>query len=138
MTQQNHLFLSCPIATVTRDFSNLELLCYDFFSQYINISIIIIIIIHISTIFTDERSSAEEKRAFSNLVLLFSELIRCDVFSHDAYMCTLISRGDIANTMSAPRLASAPPSVEQPGSVRDKADTPVIKEEVSRTFPLRP
>lgn len=32
---------------------------------------------------------------FTNLVHLFSELIRHDVFSHDAYMCTLISRGDL-------------------------------------------
>ncbi|XP_045472646.1 mediator of RNA polymerase II transcription subunit 12 isoform X2 [Harmonia axyridis] len=36
-----------------------------------------------------------KKTAFSNLVHLFSELIRRDVFSHDAYMCTLISRGDL-------------------------------------------
>ncbi|KAK9870736.1 hypothetical protein WA026_008304 [Henosepilachna vigintioctopunctata] len=37
-----------------------------------------------------------KKTAFSNLVHLFSELIRRDVFSHDAYMCTLISRGDLS------------------------------------------
>lgn len=37
----------------------------------------------------------QKKTAFSNLVHLFSELIRRDVFSHDAYMCTLISRGDL-------------------------------------------
>ncbi|KAJ8916222.1 hypothetical protein NQ315_016361 [Exocentrus adspersus] len=36
-----------------------------------------------------------KKTAFSNLVHLFAELIRRDVFSHDAYMCTLISRGDL-------------------------------------------
>ena len=29
---------------------------------------------------------------FSNLVLLFYELINHEVFSHDAYLCTLISR----------------------------------------------
>ena len=29
---------------------------------------------------------------FSNLILLFYELICHDVFSHDAYLCTLISR----------------------------------------------
>lgn len=33
-----------------------------------------------------------------NLVLLFSEFTRHDVFSHDAYMCTLISRGDLSIT----------------------------------------
>ncbi|XP_071052506.1 mediator of RNA polymerase II transcription subunit 12 isoform X3 [Onthophagus taurus] len=37
----------------------------------------------------------QKKTAFTNLVHLFSELIRRDVFSHDAYMCTLISRGDL-------------------------------------------
>ncbi|XP_008193999.1 mediator of RNA polymerase II transcription subunit 12 isoform X1 [Tribolium castaneum] len=37
----------------------------------------------------------QKKTAFSNLVHLFAELIRRDVFSHDAYMCTLISRGDL-------------------------------------------
>lgn len=40
-----------------------------------------------------------------NLVLLFSEFIRHDVFSHDAYMCTLISRGDLSVT-AASRLHS--------------------------------
>lgn len=35
----------------------------------------------------------ESRMAFSNLVLLFSELIRCEVFSHDQYMCSMISRG---------------------------------------------
>ncbi|XP_060517503.1 mediator of RNA polymerase II transcription subunit 12 isoform X2 [Cylas formicarius] len=38
---------------------------------------------------------AQKKTAFSNLVHLFAELIRRDVFSHDAYMCTLIARGDL-------------------------------------------
>ena len=32
---------------------------------------------------------------FSNLVLLFHELICHDVFSHDSYLCSLISRGDV-------------------------------------------
>lgn len=39
--------------------------------------------------------SPQKKTAFTNLVHLFYELIRRDVFSHDAYMCTLISRGDL-------------------------------------------
>lgn len=43
-------------------------------------------------------SNFESKQAFSNLILLFGELIRCDVFSHDLYMCTLISRGQFANS----------------------------------------
>lgn len=43
---------------------------------------------------------------FFNLVLLFCELIRHDVFSHNMYMCTLISRGDLALDVHGPR----PPS----------------------------
>ncbi|XP_076661232.1 mediator complex subunit kohtalo [Halictus rubicundus] len=42
-----------------------------------------------------DNTSAQSKVQFTNLVHLFSELIRHDVFSHDAYMCTLISRGDL-------------------------------------------
>ena len=37
---------------------------------------------------------------FANLVLLFYELICHDVFSHDAYLCALISRGDVMGPMS--------------------------------------
>ncbi|EMP37989.1 Mediator of RNA polymerase II transcription subunit 12-like protein [Chelonia mydas] len=43
-------------------------------------------------------NSGYEKTEFVNLVLLFCEFIRHDVFSHDAYMCTLISRGDLSVT----------------------------------------
>uniref|UniRef100_A0A8B9Q6H4 Mediator complex subunit 12L n=1 Tax=Apteryx owenii TaxID=8824 RepID=A0A8B9Q6H4_APTOW len=46
-------------------------------------------------------NSDHEKTEFVNLVLLFSEFIRHDVFSHDAYMCTLISRGDLSITATA-------------------------------------
>lgn len=49
----------------------------------------------------DERNPRNENRiAFSNLVLLFSELIRCEVFSHDQFMCTLISRGYFSDSSS--------------------------------------
>lgn len=43
----------------------------------------------------DENPSQANRTMFTNLVHLFAELIRHDVFSHDAYMCTLISRGDL-------------------------------------------
>ncbi|XP_064639525.1 mediator of RNA polymerase II transcription subunit 12-like protein isoform X2 [Lineus longissimus] len=43
----------------------------------------------------EDAANPENKRAFSNLILLFCELIRHDVFSHDAYISTLISRGDL-------------------------------------------
>lgn len=46
-------------------------------------------------------NSEYEKTEFVNLVLLFGEFIRHDVFSHDAYMCTLISRGDLSVTAAS-------------------------------------
>lgn len=46
-------------------------------------------------------NSGYEKTEFVNLVLLFGEFIRHDVFSHDAYMCTLISRGDLSVTAAS-------------------------------------
>ena len=45
----------------------------------------------------EDKYSAENRLAFANLVLLFAELINHDCFSHDAYMCTLISRGDLVS-----------------------------------------
>ncbi|XP_072474419.1 mediator of RNA polymerase II transcription subunit 12-like protein isoform X5 [Notamacropus eugenii] len=52
-------------------------------------------------------NSEYEKIEFVNLVLLFCEFIRHDVFSHDAYMCTLISRGDLS--LSATTRPRSPP-----------------------------
>lgn len=51
-------------------------------------------------VYEDSSANAENKQLFSNLVLLFGELIRCEVFSHDIYMSTLISRGQFINTPS--------------------------------------
>ncbi|KAJ8310216.1 hypothetical protein KUTeg_012081 [Tegillarca granosa] len=51
----------------------------------------------------DENLPEDNRQGFANLIQLFSELIRHDVFSHDAYMCTLISRGDL---MSSPAVMS--------------------------------
>ena len=48
----------------------------------------------------EDNGSSQNKNHFKNLVHLFSELIRNDVFSHDAYMCTLISRGDLLHPPS--------------------------------------
>ncbi|XP_045454352.1 mediator of RNA polymerase II transcription subunit 12-like [Melitaea cinxia] len=54
------------------------------------------------------------RQQFANLVHLFGELIRRDVFSHDAYMCTLISRGDLISptepTSSGNAHTVAPPA----------------------------
>nr|KAG5692294.1 hypothetical protein BaRGS_009504 [Batillaria attramentaria] len=64
----------------------------------------------------EDHSSEDEKQAFRNLILLFHELILHDVFSHDAYMCTLISRGDLLCSPSLMQAAdsAAPSSVKSP------------------------
>ena len=51
-----------------------------------------------SCLFSDYNPTVENKLAFANLVLLFCELIRFDVFSHDVYMCSLVSRGDLGGS----------------------------------------
>ena len=48
-------------------------------------------------------TSGEEEQKdsrFCQLVMLYGELIRRDVFSHNAYLCALISRGDLESTSS--------------------------------------
>lgn len=68
----------------------------------------------------EDNANAQNRTKFTNLVHLFSELIRHDVFSHDAYMCTLISRGDlqtVCNTVQAVNISgtSNKPSPHQGG-----------------------
>lgn len=64
-------------------------------------------------------SNENEKVEFFNLVLLFCELIRHDVFSHNMYMCTLISRGDLAIDVTGPR----PPSpFDDPAEEHDRKE----------------
>ncbi|KAM6258332.1 mediator of RNA polymerase II transcription subunit 12-like protein isoform 2-T3 [Porphyrio hochstetteri] len=75
-------------------------------------------------------NSDHEKTEFVNLVLLFSEFTRHDVFSHDAYMCTLISRGDLSLTAAAqPRSPS--------GEAADEhyAKDPEVKLEIFSPLP---
>ncbi|XP_073983833.1 mediator complex subunit kohtalo isoform X3 [Rhodnius prolixus] len=50
---------------------------------------------HDAPVLDETNNSPANRTTFTNLVHLFSELVRHDVFSHDAYMCTLISRGDL-------------------------------------------
>uniref|UniRef100_A0A8B9MKJ9 Mediator complex subunit 12 n=1 Tax=Accipiter nisus TaxID=211598 RepID=A0A8B9MKJ9_9AVES len=61
-----------------------------------------------------------EKVEFFNLVLLFCELIRHDVFSHNIYMCTLISRGDLAMDSHGPRPHSP---FDDPAEEHDRKET---------------
>lgn len=58
-------------------------------------------------------NSEYEKMEFVNLVLLFCEFIRHDVFSHDAYMCTLISRGDLSVTATCRSRSPAGENVDE-------------------------
>uniref|UniRef100_A0A8C0L5U1 Mediator complex subunit 12 n=1 Tax=Canis lupus dingo TaxID=286419 RepID=A0A8C0L5U1_CANLU len=68
---------------------------------------------------TDPRSESERVEFF-NLVLLFCELIRHDVFSHNMYTCTLISRGDLAFGAPGPR----PPSpFDDPADDSERKET---------------
>ncbi|XP_069105326.1 mediator of RNA polymerase II transcription subunit 12-like protein isoform X3 [Argopecten irradians] len=52
----------------------------------------------------DDNPSDDCRQGFANLIQLFCELIRHDVFSHDAYMCTLISRGDLSSPTTVPQI----------------------------------
>lgn len=54
-------------------------------------------------LFTDNTAGSDLR--FTNLVHMFSQLIRHDMFSHDAYMCTLISRGDLNSSNTASKYA---------------------------------
>lgn len=57
----------------------------------------------------EENCNDESRMQFTNLVHLFCELIRHDVFSHDAYMCTLISRGELLTmNIQSNEMASTP------------------------------
>jgi mediator of RNA polymerase II transcription subunit 12 len=63
----------------------------------------------------EDNPSAQNRAMFTNLVHLFSELIRHDIFSHDVYMCTLISRGDL-NTGGPAAVTSHHPTSNKPAT----------------------
>ena len=83
-------------------------------------------------LFLDEPNQTHDsKLAFSNLILLFCELIRHEVFSHDAYMCTLISRGDLVSSPSLPAM-----SAESLDLLSVKTNPESVKPEVSTEVTL--
>jgi mediator of RNA polymerase II transcription subunit 12 len=49
---------------------------------------------------TEPGPAHSNRTVFASLVHLFYELIKHDVFSHDIYMCSLISRGDLLSVTS--------------------------------------
>lgn len=76
----------------------------------------------------DENGTPQNRTQFTNLVHLFSSLIRHDVFSHNAYMHTLISRGDLqmenavaANSETKPTTTNA---ITGTGPVSNKPSSP--------------
>ncbi|GFR92708.1 mediator of RNA polymerase II transcription subunit 12-like protein, partial [Elysia marginata] len=75
----------------------------------------------------EEHPSDEARQAFKNLIALFNELIVHDVFSHDAYMHMLISRGDLG---LAPAYATPMADNDNPYSIKSQADES-IKHEVT-------
>ncbi|KAL9908703.1 mediator complex subunit kohtalo isoform 2-T2 [Glossina fuscipes fuscipes] len=78
----------------------------------------------------DENGGMTNRTQFTNLVHLFSALIRYDVFSHNAYMHTLISRGDllegVANVDSSKPSVTATTTVS--GPVSNKASSPPVNQ----------
>ena len=69
---------------------------------------------------TDGSYQHKAHPSFAQLTLLFGELIRNDVFSHNSYMCSLIARGDLQPT--PPVSIPSPPrpvatSIEHPPEV---------------------
>ena len=74
---------------------------------------------------TDENPSEDHQLAFANLIHLFAELIHHDVFSHDAYMCTLISRGDL---ISSPAVATLSADSVDLSSIKTQGDESIKHE----------
>lgn len=88
----------------------------------------------------EEACSEQNRIKFTNLVHLFCELIRHDVFSHDAYMCTLISRGEVLSMPSKPHAITPPatvPSIPPPStSLTSTAPAPSIQRDVEMLHSL--
>ncbi|XP_076043982.1 mediator complex subunit kohtalo isoform X2 [Oratosquilla oratoria] len=80
----------------------------------------------------DENSLMSKRQEFGNLVLLFSELIRQDVFSHDAYMCTLISRGDLSSGAPALRGELSMTEKKEDGADSFEADLNKIIQNITK------
>lgn len=63
------------------------------------------------------QTSKKTRNEVANLILLFHELMSHEVFSHDAYLCTLISRGDL----NTPLQRAAASSVSEFGDAASEA-----------------
>lgn len=91
-----------------------------------------------NSFFSDDNPTPQNRAMFINLVHLFTELIRHDIFSHDIYLCALISRGDLntngpgGHTPATPHPTSNKPAtpVESRG-----AANPSLQDEDGSLFP---
>lgn len=88
----------------------------------------------------EDQCNEQNRIKFTNLVHLFCELIRHDVFSHDAYMCTLISRGEVLSMPTKPHAISPSatvPSIPQPStSLPTTAPAPAIQRDIDMLHSL--
>nr|CAD7434053.1 unnamed protein product [Timema monikensis] len=78
----------------------------------------------------DDNPSPQNRAMFTNLIHLFAELIRHDIFSHDVYMCTLISRGDLNTGGPTHKPAT-------PGDSRTGVGNPSLQDEDGSLFPAK-
>jgi len=58
--------------------------------------------------FKSAQASKKVRSEVANLILLFHELMAHDVFSHDAYLCSLISRSDLSNPLQRSGSSDSP------------------------------
>ena len=79
---------------------------------------------------SEDNATVDNRQAFANLVLLFTELIRHEVFSHDVYVCTLISRGDVQASNSMSTFQNALSAVNPYHSELSSVKSECIKQEV--------
>lgn len=87
----------------------------------------------------EEPCTEQNRIKFTNLVHLFCELIRHDVFSHDAYMCTLISRGEVLSLPTKTQTiipAASVPQIAQPQALPTTTPAPSISRDVEMLHSL--
>ena len=66
--------------------------------------------------------------------MLFGELIRLDVFSHNAYLCTLISRGDLESTPNAHSASENTSSLQDSAGRLNGSNQELLNETVIEVF----
>ena len=78
----------------------------------------------------------KKKHEVANLILLFHELMAHDVFSHDAYMCSLISRGDLNNALIQEKVVKEKEDAADTSDDRINDELGAIAKQISETNKL--